>query len=162
MPCKVCKKPATDCCSVCKTVYYCGHGCQVADWKGHKKVRVVHPPIELFSAAALCFVRGSFSAAVLCFVRGSFSAAVLCFVRGSFSAAALCFVRGSFSAAALCFVRGVSGWLLTPKRCHEVCFRMRINSGPLRSRLLSVGGFFPAEPDFSCAELQEGVRHAGG
>jgi hypothetical protein len=58
----------------------------------------------------------------------------------------LCFVRGSFSAAALCFVRGVSGWLLTPKRCHEVCFRMRINSGPLRSRLLSVGGFFQLNP----------------
>jgi hypothetical protein len=35
---------------------------------------------------------------------------------------------------------------LTPKRCHEVCFRMRINSGPLRSRLLSVGGFFQLNP----------------
>ncbi|KAJ1467397.1 hypothetical protein T484DRAFT_3631362 [Baffinella frigidus] len=37
MLCKACKKPTTDCCSVCKTVYYCGRRCQPADWNEHRK-----------------------------------------------------------------------------------------------------------------------------
>eukprot|EP00347_Sterkiella_histriomuscorum_P009367 403341486 len=36
--CNICKKPATNLCSKCKSVYYCNRDHQLEDWKIHKQV----------------------------------------------------------------------------------------------------------------------------
>lgn len=37
-PCDVCEKPSTQCCALCRAVFYCGWKCHSQDWSKHKQV----------------------------------------------------------------------------------------------------------------------------